>query len=56
MQENPEMNERIRNNGTFRADSKQMRAMDGKQGSLEYTIYASPKLAQMWCLAGVLVA
>ena len=31
MQENPENNERIRNNGTFRADSKQIWAVDGKQ-------------------------
>jgi len=31
MQESPENNERIRNDGTFRADSKQMRAVDGKQ-------------------------
>ena len=31
MQEQPENNGRIRNNGTFRAGSNQMRAVDGKQ-------------------------
>ena len=31
MQENPENNERIQNNETYRTDSKQMWALDGKQ-------------------------